>query len=133
MKKTTLFRLTTILAGSLLTATMAWAVTDYNAMSNEELAAKRGSMKEATLEERNAFRNEWQSRVQKMSPEERQKAVGPPENAPRDRSAQKSGQKQGMGGKGSGAGGAMDGGMGSGSGMGGGMSGRGGMDGGGRR
>ncbi|MFA7384058.1 MAG: DUF1104 domain-containing protein [Desulfurivibrionaceae bacterium] len=129
MKKTTLFRLTTILAGSLLTATMAWAATDYHAMSNEELAAKRGSMKEATVEERNAFQNEWQSRVQKMSPEERQKAVGQPENAPRDSSAQQSGQKQGTGGKSPGAGGAMNGEMGSGSGMGG----RGGMGGGGRR
>ena len=119
MRKTKMLRISTILAGSLLSATLAFAATDYSAMTNEELAAKRGSMKETTVEERNAFQNEWQKRVQQMSPEERQKAVGQPENAPRDGSGQKSGQKQGMGGKGSGAGGTMGGGMGSG--MGGGM------------
>lgn len=130
MKKTTMLRISTILAGSLLTTTMAWAATDYSAMTNEELAAKRGSMKQATVEERNAFQNEWQNRVQKMSPEERQKAMGQPENAPRDGSGQKNGQRQSTGG--SGSGGTMGEGMGSGgSGMGGGM-GRGGM-GGGRR
>lgn len=135
MKKITMFRISTILAGSLLSATLAFAATDYSAMTNEELAAKRGSMKQSTMEERNAFQNEWQNRVQKMSPEERQKTMGQPENAPRDGSGQKNGQGQG---KGSGSGGGMGsgsgtgGGMGSGSGMGGG-SGRGGMGGGGRR
>ncbi len=129
-------KLGAIVAFSLLSAaTLAWAATDYSAMTNEELAAKRGSMQQATVEERNAFQNEWQNRVQKMSPEERQKAMGQPENAPRDGAGRKSGQGQGMGS--SGSGGAMGGGMGSGgtgaagSGMGGGM-GRGGM-GGGRR
>lgn len=125
MKKTTFLRISTILAGSLLCATMAWAVTDYSAMTNEELAAKRGTMQQATMEERNTFQNEWQKRVQQMSPEEKQKAMGQPENAPRDGSGQKNGQGRGMGSRsGSGTGG----GMGSGSGMG-----RGGMGGGGRR
>ena len=135
MKNTGLKKLGAILAFSLLSAaTLAWAATDYSAMTNEELAAKRGSMKQSTAEERNAFQNEWQNRVQQMSPEEKQKAMGQPENAPRDGSGQKNGQGQG---KGSGSGGGMgsgsgtDGGMSSGSGMGGG-SGRGGM-GGGRR
>ncbi|MHB8148554.1 MAG: DUF1104 domain-containing protein [Desulfobulbia bacterium] len=114
MKTRTMLRISAILAGSLLTATMAWAATDYSAMTNEELAAKRGSMKQSTVEERNAFQNEWQNRVQKMSPEERQKAVGQPENAPRDGSGQKNGKKQGMGGSGGGMGG-----MGGGGGMGG--------------
>ncbi|MGV1100517.1 DUF1104 domain-containing protein [Thiovibrio sp. JS02] len=93
------------LALTLLGGTPVLAATDYSAMTNEELAAKRGSMKEATVEERNAFQNEWQNRVQKMSPEERQKAVGQPENAPRDGSGQKNGRKQGMGGSGGGMGG----------------------------
>jgi len=116
MKTRTMFRISTVLAGSLLSATLAFAATDYSAMSNEELAAKRGSMKESTVEERNAFQNEWQNRVQKMSPEERQKAMGQPENAPRDGSGsgQKNGKKQGMGGSGGGMGG-----MGGGGGMGG--------------
>ncbi|MFA6283518.1 MAG: hypothetical protein WC633_05210 [Desulfurivibrionaceae bacterium] len=130
MKKITMFRISTVLAGSLLSATMAWAAANYSAMSNEELAAQRGSMKQATVEERNAFQNEWQNRVQKMSPEEKQKAMGQPDNAPRDGSGQKNGQRQGSG-SGSGTGGGMGSG---GSGMGGGsMGGRGGMGGGGRR
>lgn len=129
MKNTTMLQLGTILTGSLLCAALAFAATDYSAMTNEELAAQRGSMKQSTVEERNAFQNEWQSRVQKMSPEERQKVMGQPDNAPRDGSGQKNGQGQGKGsgagmGSGSGTGGS---GMGSGSGMG-----RGGM-GGGRR
>ncbi|MBU3937414.1 MAG: hypothetical protein KJ555_11470 [Proteobacteria bacterium] len=92
MKKAKMLRISTILAGSLLTATMAWAATDYTAMTNEELAAQRGSMKQSTVEERSAFQNEWQNRVQKMSPEEKQKAMGQPENAPRDGSGQKNGK-----------------------------------------
>lgn len=138
MQKTTMLRISTILAGSLLTATLAWAATDYTAMTNEELAAQRGSMKQSTVEERNAFQNEWQNRVQKMSPEEKQKVMGQPENAPRDGSGQKNGQgaqkqermqqRQDQGG-GMGSGSGMGGGsMGSGGGMG-----RGGMGGGGRR
>jgi len=126
MRKTKMLRISAILASSLLSATLAFAATDYSSMTNEELAAHRGSMKESTLEERSAFQNEWQNRVQKMSPEEKQKFTGQPANAPRDGSGQKSGQKPGMG-NGSGGGGTMGGGMGSGSGMG-----RGGM-GGGRR
>jgi len=135
MQNTGSKKLAAILAFSLLSAaTLAWAATDYSAMTNEELAAKRGSLQQATMEERNAFQNEWQSRVQKMSPEEKQKAMGQPENAPRDGSGQKNGQGQG---KGSGAGSGMGSGGGSGSsgsgmGSGGGM-GRGGMGGGGRR
>ncbi len=136
MRNTGSKKLGAILAFSLLSAaTLAWAATDYSAMTTEELAAKRGSMKQATVEERNAFQNEWQNRVQKMSPEEKQKVMGQPENAPRDGSGQKNGQGMGNGsgmgsgsmGSGSGMGGGS---MGSGAGMGGG-SGRGG--GGGRR
>lgn len=134
MKKTTMLRIAAVLAGSLLTTTMAWAVTDYSAMTTEELAAKRGSMQQSTIEERSAFQNEWQNRVRQMSPEEKQKFMGQPENAPRDgsgRNGQSGGQGMGSSG-GYGAGGGMGGGMGSGSGMGSGM-GRGGMGGGGRR
>jgi len=127
MKKTTMLRISTILTGALFSAALAFAAADYSAMTTEELAAKRGSMQQATAEERNAFQNEWQKRVQQMSPEEKQKNLGQPENAPRDGAGRKSGQGQGMGSGGSGAGSGMGGEMGSGSGMG-----RGGM-GGGRR
>lgn len=97
MRKTTRLRLTTILAGSLLSATLAFAATDYSAMTTEELAAQRGTLHQATVEERNAFHNEWQKRVQQMSPEERRKALRPPENAPRDGSGRKLGQGGGVG------------------------------------
>ena len=129
MKNTTVIQLGTILTGSLLCAALAFAATDYSAMTNEELAAQRGSMKQSTIEERNAFQNEWQSRVQKMSPEEKQKFMGQGENGQgmrsekqernQERMQQRQEQGSGMGGgMGSGGGGSM-GGMGSGSGMGG--------------
>lgn len=120
MEKTTMLRISAILAGSLLSATLAWAAADYSAMSNEELAAKHDSMQKAPMEEQHAFHSEWQKRLQKMSPEEKQKT----------KASQGNGSGGGMGGgKGSGSGG-MGGGMGSGSGggmggMGGGMGGSG--------
>jgi len=145
MKKTTMLRISTILAGSLLTATMAWAATDYRAMTTEELAAKRGSMQQSTIEERSAFQNEWQNRVRQMSPEEKQKFMSQGENGQgqgmrsekqernQERIQQRQEQGSGMGSGNMGSGSGMGGGsMGSGSGMGGGM-GRGGMGGGGRR
>jgi len=144
MKNNTMLRISTILAGSLLCATMAWAATDYSAMTNEELAAKRGSLQQATMEERNAFQNEWQNRVQKMSPEEKQKFMSKGENAQgqgmrsekqernQDRMQQRQEQGSGMGSGNMGSGGSGMGGGSMGSGMGGGM-GRGGMGGGGRR
>ena len=132
MKNTTKLQLGTILTGSLLCAALAFAATDYSAMTNEELAAQRGSMKQSTIEERNAFQNEWQNRVQKMSPEEKQKAMGQPESGQgqggmraekqernQERMQQRQDQGSGMGG-GMGSGSGMGGsGMGSGSGMGG--------------
>ena len=44
---------------------------DYSKYSTEELAAMRGTMANASQEEREAFRNEWQKRMQEMSQEER--------------------------------------------------------------
>ncbi len=73
----------TALALALLSGAPALAATDYSAMSNEELAARRGAMQGATVEERNAFQREWQNRLQQMSPEEHQKYMrgqGPGEN-----------------------------------------------------
>ncbi|MCK9472848.1 hypothetical protein [Sulfurimonas sp.] len=51
-----------------LSAVAAFAV-DYSAMSTEELRAARGSVAEA---DRSAFQGEMQSRMQTLSPEERQ-------------------------------------------------------------
>ena len=59
-----------------LAAGVAWAV-DYSQLSNDDLSAKRGTMYNASPEEWNAFHTEWWKRLSQMSPEERQKYVGP--------------------------------------------------------
>ncbi len=71
-----------ILAGSFFLGSVALA-TDYSKNSTEELHRMRGTMKNATQEEREAFRTEWQKRMREMSPEERARYMGPSENAPR--------------------------------------------------
>jgi hypothetical protein len=53
----------------------AFAV-DYSTMTIEELAKLRGKMQNVTVEERNAFQNEWQKRIQTMAQEDRQKYIG---------------------------------------------------------
>ena len=83
--------------GLALLASPVWAVTDYSGMSNEDLAAVRGTMSNATSEERTAFQSEWQSRVQQMTPEERQQAVSRPENAPADGTGSRYGAGNGQG------------------------------------
>ncbi len=52
---------------------------DYSRYSTEELSRMRGTMKNASQEEREAFRQEWQKRMKELSPEER-KAFGSPSN-----------------------------------------------------
>lgn len=59
-----------------IAAGSAWAV-DYSRMSNDELSAHRGTMYNATPEEWNNFHTEWWKRLSQMSPEERQKYMGP--------------------------------------------------------
>jgi hypothetical protein len=75
--KTGLF--SAILGVSML-ASSAFGV-DYSTMSTEELSKMRGTMQNATIEEKNAFQNEWQKRVQNITQEEKQKYIGKPENA----------------------------------------------------
>jgi hypothetical protein len=65
-----------VLAALMLAATAAWAV-DYGKMSTDELSAARGTLYNATPEEWNAFHTEWWKRLSQMSPEERQKYLGP--------------------------------------------------------
>ncbi len=79
-------------------ATPVWAVNDYSSMSTEELSNSRGTLQEASEEERNAFRSEWQERMQNMTPEERQQYTGQPANAKRDDSSTQ--QRRGSGGGG---------------------------------
>ena len=58
--------LLSLLAAGLLVGTSALAV-DYSSYSTEELSAMRGTLRNASAEERNAFRQEWQSRMQSRS------------------------------------------------------------------
>ncbi len=57
--------------GSLLTLSSMVMAADYSRYSTEELAAMRGTLRNLSAEEREAFRTEWQKRLQQMSPEER--------------------------------------------------------------
>lgn len=55
--------------------TMAQAA-DYQSMSTQELSQLRGTMYNKSQEERDAFRAEWQSRINKMSEEEKANFLG---------------------------------------------------------
>lgn len=66
--------------GVSILASFAFAA-NYSNISTEELSKMRGTMQNATVEERNAFQNEWQKRIQNMTQEEKQKYIGKPENA----------------------------------------------------
>jgi len=65
-----------VLCCLVMTAGAAWAV-DYGKMSNEELSAKRGTLYNSSQEEWHAFHTEWWKRLSQMTPEERQKYMGP--------------------------------------------------------
>ena len=69
-------KIVVVLGALMLVATAAWAV-DYSKMSNDELSATRGQLYNATQDEWHAFHTEWWKRLSQMSPEERQKYMGP--------------------------------------------------------
>ena len=94
-----------VLTFAILTGT-AFAV-DYSQYTTEELANIRGTLQDASPEERDAFRVEWQKRLQSMTSEERQKYMGKPDNAqcqPGEGKIQGSENAQGRGGYEKGAG-----------------------------
>src|SRR5574340_1084178 len=93
--KVTLSLISAIIGLAML-ALSAFAV-DYSTMTTEELAKLRGKMQNAAVEERNAFKNEWQKRIQSMTQEDRQKYLGKPGIAGQGSMLQ---QKGGMGGGG---------------------------------
>lgn len=116
-------RVSLALLGAVMLVTPVMAA-DYSSMTTEELAALRGTRSHATVEEQAAFQQEWQERVQQMTPEERQQFTGKPADAVQNGAGAKYGQGAGAG---SGSGGNNAGGMGgSGGGMGGNGGGRGG-------
>ncbi len=49
---------------------------DYSRYSTDELSHMRGPMQNATEEERESFRHEWQERTRNMTQEERQEYMG---------------------------------------------------------
>lgn len=95
-EKRAMKRIMAMVLGLGLLSSPVWAATDYSSKTNEELAALRGSMRELSQEERDAFRTEWQSRVNSMTQEERQQAVGRPENAVRDGAGMQNGARKGQ-------------------------------------
>ena len=70
----------TLIAAAVFVTSLAFAA-DYSGYSNEELSKMRGTLQNATEQERQQFRSEWQSRLQNMTQEERQLYMGRPENA----------------------------------------------------
>ena len=56
----------------------ALLAADYSSMTINELVAIRGTLVNTTMEERLAFQDEWQKRLQVMTLEERQKYAGSP-------------------------------------------------------
>jgi len=97
----------TLLALVLLSS-YGWA-TDYASMSNEELAALRGTMQNASPEEHDAFRAEWKSRLQTMTDEEQQKFL---RHGPNTTNFQSGPRYQEQTGNGPGYGNGVDGGLG---------------------
>ena len=63
-----------------IVSTNAFGV-DYSQYTTEELNNMRGTLEDASPEEREALRAEWQERLQGMTPEERQQYSGTPDDA----------------------------------------------------
>jgi hypothetical protein len=102
-----------VLAFAILTGDALAA--DYSQYTTEELENMRGTMQDASREEREAFRTEWQKRVQNMTPDERQKYMGRPDKSEsqwgKGMMKSRGGYGKGMGrGSGRGSGGGMGGG-----------------------
>lgn len=79
MKKSFLLILTLALLST--SALAADEFTDYSSYSTDELAAMRGTLRDATVEERTLFQTEWQSRVLEMDEATQLEFSGRPDNA----------------------------------------------------
>ena len=79
------------LIGLSLIVTPVWAA-DYSSMPTEELSSLRGTMKNQSQEEHAVFQQEWQSRTQNMTPEERQQYKGKSASGPQDGSGNQYGK-----------------------------------------
>ena len=81
------------LIGLSLIVTPVWAA-DYSSMPTEELSSLRGTMKNQSQEEHAVFQQEWQSRTQNMTPEERQQYKGKSASGPQDGSGNQYGKNK---------------------------------------
>ncbi len=79
MKKKQLFIGSIILAVVLISG--SGYAQDYSSMDTAELAALRGTMRDTTTDDRDAFRSEWQKRISEMSREEAREYRDRPANA----------------------------------------------------
>lgn len=101
------FKSAALLTVALLAISSQALAVDYTSMSTEELSKIRGTLYNATDEDRNAFRTEWQSRVSQMSPEDQAKYMGQGKGPGKGMqqgggNGKGQGQGNGMGGQGSG-------------------------------
>ncbi|MEI6757500.1 MAG: periplasmic heavy metal sensor [Chlorobium sp.] len=74
MKKTMMMMMTALLIGF----GTASAATDYSHASDEELAKLRGTMRNAPVEDRIAYHNEWQKRLAELGPDNRMQTMRMP-------------------------------------------------------
>ena len=65
--------LTSLAVLTMLTVAQA---ADYQSMSTQELSQLRGTMYDKSQEERDAFRAEWQLRINQMTEEEKESYLG---------------------------------------------------------
>ncbi|WP_155319174.1 hypothetical protein [Desulfosarcina alkanivorans] len=81
MMKTSVGIILGLVCGLFIATVTLWAA-DFSTFSTDELAALRGTLRSDSAEARAAFRAEWQERLQNLTPQDRQKYLGPPENRP---------------------------------------------------
>lgn len=91
--------------------------TDYKSMTTQQLSELRGTMYNASQEQRDLFRDEWRKRINEMTPEEKQQFLGAGGGRGKgNRSSDGLGDGKGRG-KGGGAAGTNDNGIGQGQGI----------------
>lgn len=84
MKFKSIKTLVALIAIVFLSAPVMSADYDFAAMSVDELNQLRGTMRDIPADQQEAFRAEWQKRLQTMNAEDRAKYRGKPDNAARD-------------------------------------------------
>ncbi len=102
MKLTIVKKVTSIILASTLSFSLLAADYDYSTQTNEQLNTLRGTLRDASPEQQNAFRTEWQVRKAAMNSEDRAKYSGRPANAKMDGTGKQMRNRNGSGGQGQG-------------------------------